>query len=53
MVDFPDPLCPTNAVDFPASILIEKPLKIITLGLAGYAKFTSHSSTLPAIFLGL
>ena len=38
MVDFPDPLCAANAVDFPASMLIEKPWNMITSGLAGYAK---------------
>uniref|UniRef100_A0A7C8YNR3 Uncharacterized protein n=1 Tax=Opuntia streptacantha TaxID=393608 RepID=A0A7C8YNR3_OPUST len=53
MVDLPDPLWPTNAVDFPASMLIEKPLKIMTPGLAGYAKSTSRISTWPVIFSGL
>nr|GLL18681.1 hypothetical protein CDL15_Pgr005792 [Ipomoea trifida] len=53
MVDFPDPLCPTKAVDFPASIVIEKPLKTKILGLAGYAKSTSQISTRPVTFSGL
>ncbi|KAE9466519.1 hypothetical protein C3L33_01559, partial [Rhododendron williamsianum] len=35
MVDFPNPLCPTNAVDFPASMLIEKSSKTMMSGLVG------------------
>uniref|UniRef100_A0A0A9A6T2 Uncharacterized protein n=1 Tax=Arundo donax TaxID=35708 RepID=A0A0A9A6T2_ARUDO len=53
IVDVPEPLRPTRAVDLLGCMLKENHLKMSTSGLDGYAKSTPLISTSPLSLFGL